>query len=1123
MPAVGARTGQRVSPAKIKAAAKKPAPPIKNVPGKPEKVTFQQIPGHVGASHVAQQMRQVSSIKNLPKPPKVQKGSHPSLLSLATITNPGAILTQGYKNLASATGVKALEIPGKLAAEAVNLPAQAAVAGFEVSKAASRELFLHEGGELRKVGKEFSRESPVARLVQGDFAGAAKKAGEHPLGTALEVSGTLSGIDRALLEGKTLAKTHGGRLSDNNATNVSRSPKEFAHEAIPPGGASIAAHPYHKGLVRSEIEKRYGNKPISPTATSRKLKNHFNRLEGETLRIDRATREEARKYIHGFTKASKTRRIPGHHAINPFNHGLLADPKILDKNGVPLYRKQLAEAIEHYSKTPEMEHPETRAMREQLVEHLKELEGSSAFEANPHAAYEAAKGVAEAKRAQEPELAEHGVYTAHTMRVAKLKKAFLFHYRDQGAHVEPVLKEAGESPFRLGGPEGRTVPVDEVVAKLKAKGVAEKQLGFISTRPMQRPEQAFRTGRAAGGARIAKGVLTGHNFLQGHYDPTFEAVERQFVHDQKILDRARTDIRVGKEYTHTREHVAKLIEKHMGPLDQPQKAALTRYIDKELRAGSHQHFRNVGEALQAAERLRAVNPDIHLEPIKVAHPYATHAYREALGRHLDVAPMEDLLDPQHLGEAHDHWQSRIPEEGYAGPVGLAHPTITKTLDAFEKDLGRAHFARLPSSFWRKFNVALSVRHIPGVIQEVGIRLGMNSTGVLSGMRGTRAGAFIGDYAHNHPNPEIKLQGQRIEAMSRGSVAAMTQEQRQFIPRRQIEGTAMERPMAWWDKGVAKPVTGAPLRAAQGAVRAFNKTTDVILNAERRGIEHPPQVAYYGKHLNEEFKRLHGTRLSTAGAMSDLEKEFLKGQLDPKAVDHAAAMLREYSGEWTRSSPFVKKAQVISPFYQWYVNSLRFVYWTMPAHHPFKTGLLAAMETATREQRLAEGQEYKGGFPLGSKLNPTDLEPSQQGSLPVGKEGRMGQQYYLPSGAVSAGPLETSVDALLPYASGLLLVAHGINPVTDKPLTELVDGKRVEISDANKLAMLAALSIGESFVPPIRYAQSLKKNTLAHTFRPFRTERTRTEVPQKKSKELGLKELGSGELGGKELGLKELGK
>ncbi len=1121
MPALGNRGV--VYPTKIKAAAKKPAPKIRSIPGKPEKVTFQQIPGHVGASHVAQQLHQVSSVKNLPKPPKVQKGSHPSLLSLATITNPGAILTQGYKNLASATGVKALEVPGKLAAEAVNLPTQAAVAAYHVGKASAKELFLHEGSELRKVGKEFNEESPVARLVQGDFAGAVKKAGEHPLGTALEVGGAASGLDRALLEGKHLGKSHGGRLRDNQATNVSREPKKFEEEAIPPGGATIAAHPYHKGQVRSQIEKAIGNKPIPPHATPRKIKGHVNRLEGESLRIENATREEARKQINSFTKASKTRRVPGHHAINQFNVGLLADPRILDREGKPLYRKQLAEAIEHYSKTPKEEQPEIRAMRDQLVQHLKELEGSVAFEANPHAAYKGALGTAKAKAAQEPELAEHGVYTPQTMRVAKLKKAFMFHFRDEGAHVEPVLKEAGESPFRLGGPEGRTVPVDEVVAKLKAKGVSEKQLAFVSTRPLARDSQAYVGGRRPGGAKVSKGVLTGHNFIRGHYDPTFEAVERQFVHDQKILNRARIDIRVTKDYVHTREHVAKLLEKHMGHLDEPQQTALRKYIQEDLRTGKHQHFRNIEESLVAAEKARSVNSDIRLTPMKVAHPYATAPYREAQGRHLDIDPMEDLLDPQHQGLTHEHWQSRMPGEGYAGPVGLVHPTVSKTIDAYEKQLGRAHFARMPSSFWRKFNVALSIRHVPGVIQEIGLRLGMNNTGVLSGMRGTRAADFIQEYAANHPNPEIKHSAQRIEALSRGSIAALTQEQRQFIPRHQVEGTGMQRPMELWDKGVARPITGAPLRAMRGAVKAFNKTTDAILKVERQGIEHPPQVAYYGKHVNEEFKRLHGQRLKTAGAMNDMEKEFLKGQLDPKAVDNAAAMLREYSGEWTRSSPFVKRAQIFSPFYQWYVNSLRFVYWTMPAHHPFKTGLLAAMETATREKRLAEGQEYKGGLPLGSKLLPTDLEPSQQGSIPIGKESRAGQQYYLPAGAVSAGPLETSVDALLPYASSMLLVAHGINPINDKPLTEVVNGKHVEISDINKLAMLASLAIAESFVPPIRYAQSLKTHSVAHTFRPFRTERTRTEVPQKKSKELGLKELGGGELGGKELGLKELGK
>jgi hypothetical protein len=296
----------------------------------------------------------------------------------------------------------------------------------------------------------------------------------------------------------------------------------------------------------------------------------------------------------------------------------------------------------------------------------------------------------------------------------------------------------------------------------------------------------------------------------------------------------------------------------------------------------------------------------------------------------------------------------------------------------------------------------------------------------------------------------------------------------------------------------------PLRAVRGAVKGFNKVTDTILHAERAAIEHPPQVAGIGKHYNEEYKRITGKRLKVLGAFTDVEKAFLRGQLDPKALDHFGNVAREYWGDWNRASPSFKKAMSVSPFAQWYLNSLRFVYQTMPLHHPIKTSLFVVMEQASREQRLAEGQEYKGGVPLGEHLLPTDLEPSQQGSLPAGSGMRAGQEYYTPQGAVSGG-LESGLDSMLPYLSGTWSVLHGINPLTEKPLEEVVEGKKQPINDFNQLATLGALSAAESFLPPLRYYQSLQRKPASYVFRPFRTEKTRTEQ--------GVKKAGSGFGGG----------
>lgn len=1031
----------------------------------------------------------------LPRPSKGGSG-------LAAILNiPGQVEAKGYGNLANALGKSSIggkiaKGLGDVAAEAVNLPTQVLPAIYHGGKALGE---LEQGkpkayGELLKGA---AKESAIARLVKGDFGGALKIAGEHPLATGLEGTGAASAVDRTLGSLGRMSNVDAAKLADAGATNVSRAPRQYPPQDVPPGGATVAQRPYHKGLVRPALEKKITPKPIPTGRVGPNLRKAYDRFEGEHLRITRATRDSI---INHRQKAIKG--VPDQGAVVPFGQWL-AHPKALDEAGKPLYQKHLTEMAQHLEQVPPGEFKQEAAIREANLAHVKALQGK-----NLTPAYEAAMRVAKDKTALEPELIKHGVYAPETIKIAKAIPAFRFHFRDQNPFIEPTIKP-GESPFKLGGPEGRTIPVDEVYRQLKqTHGINPEQLSFVSTRPFENGNAAFRTGHTPGGAKVSKGHLTGHAFMRGLFDPTHDAAVRQHLTDAGIINRARGDLRFSQEYVHSRAHIARLLEARMDRLPPEQQTALKDYIQKDLRSGDGVHFENSTKsgwhrATEAQEHLKALYPDIKLEPVRVAHPYATKGYRQAQGKHLDIAAAQDMLDPNNLGPDNQHWQTRVPEETAAqhdvtaGPVGLAHQEIRDRVRAYEKDLGQAHLSRMPASFWRKTNVAFSVRHVPGVAQEIGARLLANNVGALSGMRGTRAYHELTHYAESHPDPFVKLGGQRLQATAGGSVSAQALDQIRHVTPEQLANSRVGKLGDWWNKGETHQITGAPLRAVRGAVKTFNKGTNGILNYERKLIEHPPQIAGLGKHYNDEFKRMHGQRLKVIGAFSDVEKAFLRGQLDPKAIDHVASVGREYWGDWTRSSPEFKNFQRVSPFAQWYLNSLRFIYHTMPIHHPVKTGLLTAIEGATREKRLAEGQEYKGGLPFGSELLPTDLEPSQQGSIPFGSGERMSQQYYTPQGAVSAGPLETGLGALFPYATGIYDVANGVNPLTKKPLEEKVEGKKQPIKNANQLALLAALSGLESFVPPLRYAQSLQKKPASYVFRPFRTEKTRTEEATKR--------------------------
>lgn len=1046
---------------------------------------------------------------------------------------------RGYGNLASVLGTSSVggQIAKKLgdvAGEAINLPTQVLPAAYQAG-AASRQAVEGKPQMLHELAKSYAKESALVHLVKGDFPGALKAAGAHPLGTALEAGGAASAVDRTLGAIGRLSGAEAASLAEPGAESLSRSPRELV-----PGGASEALKPYDKGLVRKMVERKLDQKPPSKAQITKGLRKHYDRTESSLLRISRATREDTRTRRAQAIKQGR-RQIAGTNAIVPHAQWL-ADPSVLDAHGKPIYQQQLSEMVSHLSEPRPGEMPHEAAIREANRDYYQHLREDSKYHASPQQAYQSTLKLAADKRSLEPELEKHGIYTKDQMRTAKAIPAFQFHFRDQNPFVEPIVRE-GQSPFKLGGPEGKNVSVDEVYKKLEAKGVHEKQLAFVSTRPFENKNAAFRSGHTPGGARVAKGNLTGAAFIRGLHDPTYDAAIRQELTDRALIDRARGDWYKASNYVQDKRSVANIIEQKLGTLQPDQRPAIEAYI-RELRAGSR-HFEAQGgrspwqRAQEASDALKGLYPNSELQPVRIVHPYATKTYTSALGKKLAEDSL-DKLDPSKFGSEQGHWQSLFPTTAAdqhnleAGPVGLVHSEIAQRMRDYEKDTGKANLLRMPASFWRKANVAFSVRHIPGVAQEVGGRALMNNIGLLSHMRGSKAYEEILRYGHEHPDPAVKLGAQRLQSMGRGTIAAYTEDLSRHVPGEQLARTPLAKPADWWIKGTSHKISGAPLRAVQGAVKGFNGVTNRILAYERRAIEHPPQIAGMGKHYNAEYKRLTGKRLKVIGSFNGVEKAFLHGQLDPKAMDHAANMFRQYWGDWGRASPAMKKAMSVSPFAQWYLNSLRFIYRTMPLDHPVKTGLLAAIEGATAEKRAAEGQGYKGGLPLGLSLKPTDLEPSQQGSLPFGAGWRIGQEYYTPQGAVSGG-LESALDSVLPYASGTWSVLHGINPLTDRPLEEKnAQGKKQPITDANQLAMLGALSAAESFLPPMRYTKTLsepvapeKQDALGKAlgvpgpiwkaFRPLRTEKTRFEGPTKRAKAVKLgpslgSGLGSGSLG-----------
>jgi hypothetical protein len=414
--------------------------------------------------------------------------------------------------------------------------------------------------------------------------------------------------------------------------------------------------------------------------------------------------------------------------------------------------------------------------------------------------------------------------------------------------------------------------------------------------------------------------------------------------------------------------------------------------------------------------------------------------------------------------------------------------------------------RQPANWWRRANIAFSIRHVPGLLQEVGIRALTNKIGPMSYLRGRRvyedAIRASEDATYAKANPKAALNAERLRAMAGGTVTSATEDLARHVSSDQLWGTKLGSALDKFRTVAEKKVTGAPLRAVKEFAGAYGQLTTGILKYQRAIFEKPSEIAGLGKHMNDEAKAITGKSLPVIKKMQGVQAQIAKGVLDPKALDAAARALTEYWGNWSSTTPAMKNAMSVSPFVNWYVNSLKFIYHTLPVHHPIKTGLMVALEGATAEQRKAEGQGYEGIVPHPAAKS---LAERQQGSVPVGNGFVANQEYYTPAGAVSGG-LEGALNALFPYASDPWAILHGTNPLTGKTLE---NSKYEPITSAEQKVHLALLSMLESFVPPVRIGKELAEKgkpededplgkalgispQVWKVFRPFRTEKAYTQ-------------------------------
>jgi hypothetical protein len=1204
-----------------------------------------------------------------------------------------ATSTKGWEKMLGTGGIAkgVAHLIGHGAGDLVELPAQVLPTAYVAGKIGVQGLGRMATGhsepsaaehkEIKQLIDSYRHESAIGNLLAGDVKGAGEAAYRHPGYAALEVSGGLAAADRAAgaaaragAMGPDLAAAT--KLADPGATTVSRAPQTLL------GNAKAPLDPYSKQLSirlrqgRNDPTVRPGESILAALhgkSLSTQLVKHFDRQTGSLEAVRRNNRGIAAKtrmdaikgnriavpggktasYVVKGTPAPPTgMRVPiaGHNAVNAFARGFLADPKILNEHGTPLYRDQLSKLVELHSKPVAGELPFQEHNRTGKVAEYQAMLDDPRLQQHPELAHAAAVKYAQDMHKLEPELVAHDYLTPQSIRVAKLADPFQFHWQGHDPHFseQPPLNARGqafvaaekaradaytarqgskvevnraqaehtahlqlahaqrgvthatavekirnlidlanrpgtaaeganavakieqlkarhgltdlskpadlptatanlegvkakvgtrggsltsakaafdeamarhktniaahhaavadahglapaspmdlhESPFSIATPRKpgqppldtrQHIPVDQVERELLQKhGVDPKNIGFVSNRPFVNQDSAYyrsNTDPAKAGFNPQK-QRTGAAFLRGQYDTTHDALVRQHLTNQALVDQARGSKMQVKTYALTKAHMADLLQEKVDKLPAGEQPAVKGMIAK-LRTGStyfepHSGTSAWDHAHEAIAQVQHMHPDLKLAPGRIAHPFAPAKQLDMIAKHT-VEAVHDRLDPNIFDRPSERFpQTETMQQLDAGPVAAYPKAIADRMRAYDKQTGKGNMAllRQPASWWRRANVGFSTKHVLGLGQELGIRAATNNIGPLSYMRGLRLmnlverAAADPNFLKNHP--EAELDAQRLQAQVGGTVAQQTQNLVQHVNENQL--TSRPAAVAAGLRVTAgRKITGAPLRAIHGVLKAYSASATKILQGERKVLEHPAQIAGLGKHANNEAKRMMGQSLPVVGAVTKVEKQMAEGLLNPEAIDHAARQLVQYWGDWTSASPAVKNVLAVAPFFNWFQNSLKFLYHTMPAHHPIKTALLTTLESATAQQRRAIGQ----GAGATEKL-----ESEQQGGIPIGGGFTANQQYYTPQGAVSGsggigGPLKTAYSLVLPEIQDVQKALSGSGPFGET----LKDAKGQPITDENQRALLALSALIESFNPPLRQARTVAKGGRSST-------------------------------------------
>lgn len=1019
---------------------------------------------------------------------------------------------------------------GNFLKDLVNLPAEVAPSTYFTAKAALSAVEGHPQA-LEQMGKQTLQALTTAKGWE-----------QHPLNNALMVAGGLSAATRGLAAVKSAAGLSDSSVlarPDEELYGNARTPRlpysrdpvirmrqkiADSHTPAVERNVPLPAPKTFAGKVAQKVDEAYGTSAtVWRNERQRIIQERQDAITAKHTPVAQARQLGA--YARNPLRPLLKPEIVGKEAVNLFAQGVLRGPKTIAEDA----QRTIDMVQEHRF---EQGSPQEKAQAETLSR-LEAIKNDKQLQKHPQAAISAAHKFADDMAPLQKKLVDRGYVSQEAVDHAKLISYAVTHMgarhdvtAEALAHdaTKEVVSDAqkrlnaAERSARDGAPgadsvvaarradlataqarerdaavaqnerfglvhpdtNGQRVTDEEIRAHMKANGVNPDRVAFITHR-LGSDAQA-RWGKQTQQALADTKQRTGEAFRTGMTDISHDAVVRQHLQSALIAHRHDSTARLLNTFA-----VRKLGSGDFTTRD----AALKATTDPEFRAA------------------HKIPDGVKLEPIRLAPQFVRKAQLTAIKSGL--TDPEELFDEAGQNKditSHD-WAPIAggtvgSKDVQAGSFAVIPEDAASRLREHERPASTfMRGARGGASLFRQSVLPFSPHRVIGLPQETAVRLAIGRAGITSRVFAGRLLNTMSreDFQKANPAARNYLNDLTARALG-GQQSAQALRMKIYAPRDYMRGTPME--------GGVKLLANAKGKIGIGHVlAAFKATTNGILHWQRQAIEAQASKAALGKAALIQLKQETGYSWPRALFLHQKAVEdFAKGMIGSHNQDMFGRYVDRMMGSWSNYGPSYQRAVALSPFLPWYVNSLKFIYSTLPANHPVISGLMAASNTATQQQRAAIGES--GPF----SNNPLEVQGYEEGGVPT--KGKLADlSYYSPFGAVS-DVFGAPASEILPLGQPVLQALTGLDYTWRYPKN--ASGQRVEPPWSEKLTM-GVDSLFSTILPGFSVTQKAISSP-ASLISPFRVY---APYPiQSQSTSLGGGSLGGGSLGGGSLGGGSLG-